>query len=81
MRTAIFTARGAPAHRRVVTTLREWGVRVDEVLFLGGVPKSEFLEVFRPHIFFDDQQRHLASDVAPSVHVPFGALNPVARER
>ena len=59
IRTALVTARGAPAHRRVVNTLRAWGVRVDESFFLGGVDKTGVLEVFRPHIFFDDQTVHL----------------------
>lgn len=81
IRVAIVTARNAPAHKRVVTTLRAWGVRVDEMLFLGGVPKAEFLRIFRPHLFFDDQQDHIdaAADVVPSVHIPFGVANPRAR--
>ncbi len=81
IRVAIVTARNAPAHKRVVTTLRAWGVRVDEMLFLGGVPKAEFLRIFRPHLFFDDQQHHIdaAAGVVPSVHIPFGVANPSAR--
>ncbi len=77
IRTAIITSRGAPAHERVVTTLRSWGIRVDETLFLGGMEKRPVLEVFRPHIFFDDQMTHAgpASGAVPAVHVPFGALN------
>lgn len=77
IRTAIITSRGAPAHERVVTTLRAWGIRVDETLFLGGMEKRPVLEVFRPHIFFDDQMVHAgpASGAVPAVHVPFGALN------
>lgn len=77
IRTAIITSRGAPAHERVVTTLRAWGIRVDETLFLGGMEKLPVLEVFRPHIFFDDQMTHAgpASGAVPAVHVPFGALN------
>lgn len=77
IRTAIITSRGAPAHERVVTTLRTWGIRVDETLFLGGMEKRPVLEVFRPHIFFDDQMIHAgpAAGVVPAVHVPFGALN------
>lgn len=79
LRTAIATARGAPAHQRVVTTLREWGLRVDQAFFLGGVEKTKVLERYRPHIFFDDQLAHArpASRVLPAVHVPFGIANHV----
>ena len=74
---AIVTARNAPSHERVVRTLQAWGVRVNDAFFLGGVEKRRVLEVLRPHIFFDDQLGHLnaASEVAPSVHVPFGVTN------
>jgi 5'-nucleotidase len=77
IRTAIVTSRNAPAHRRLVTTLRSWGIGVDETLLLGGLAKNRALEVFRPHIFFDDQRTHAvpAAAVAPSVHVPFGIQN------
>jgi 5'-nucleotidase len=77
IRTAIVTSRNAPAHRRLVTTLRSWGITVDETLLLGGLDKNRVLEIFRPHIFFDDQRTHAvpASTVAPSVHVPFGINN------
>jgi 5'-nucleotidase len=77
IRTAIVTSRNAPAHRRLVTTLRSWGITVDETLLLGGLGKNGVLEIFRPHIFFDDQRTHAvpASTVAPSVHVPFGIRN------
>lgn len=77
LRTAIVTARNAPAHTRVVTTLREWGIEVDEVLFLGGIDKSRVLQEFQPHIFFDDQLQHIegVAGVTPSVHVPFGVAN------
>lgn len=77
LKTAIATARSAPAHQRVVTTLREWGLRVDQAFFLGGVEKTRVLERYRPHIFFDDQLAHAqpASRILPSVHVPFGMVN------
>jgi 5'-nucleotidase len=77
LRVAIVTARNAPAHTRVVTTLRDWGIQVDEAFFLGGVEKAEILRAYRPHIFFDDQLTHIegAAQVAPSVHVPFGVAN------
>lgn len=77
LRTAIVTARSAPAHRRVVTTLNEWGVSADETFFLGGIEKCRILRVLKPHIFFDDQVRHLrtVAQTIPSVHVPFGVRN------
>jgi 5'-nucleotidase len=77
IRTAIITARNAPAHERLITTPREWGIVVDETFFLGGMDKTRILAVFRPHIFFDDQMVHLdtASGIVPSVHVPFGIAN------
>lgn len=71
VRTALVTARNAPAHKRVIKTLRAWGVHVDESVFLGGVDKAEILEAMRPHIFFDDQLTHLerARLFVPSAHV------------
>jgi 5'-nucleotidase len=67
------TARNAPAHKRVVNTLREWGVRLDETFFLGGIEKAGILAVLKPHIFFDDQDAHLvkAQLKTPSAHVPW----------
>jgi len=77
LRLAIMTARSAPAHERVVTTLRAWGIEIDEVFFLGGIEKARILKEFRPHIFFEDQLGHLegASKLFPCVHVPFGIAN------
>ncbi|MEN9354549.1 MAG: hypothetical protein RL318_1874 [Fibrobacterota bacterium] len=74
LRTAIVTARSAPAFERVVTTLRSWNLRVDHSFFLGGMDKRRILDVWHPHIFFDDQMSHAgpASASTPSVHVPFG---------
>jgi 5'-nucleotidase len=79
IRTALVTARSAPAHKRVVLTLREWGIRIDEALFLGGRSKGEFLKAFGADIFFDDQQIHIDS-ARPHVatgHVPNGVVNAV----
>lgn len=76
LRLAIVTARSAPAHMRVINTLREWGgVYVDEIYFLGGLPKDEILKSFGAHIFFDDQEAHLgpASKVVPSGKVPYAS--------
>ncbi len=77
LRTAIVTARNAPAHKRVVTTLRQWGIEVDESFFLGGIEKRRVLEEFKPHIFFDDQIQHIegAAGATPCVHIPFGVTN------
>ena len=78
MRIAIITARNAPSHERVVTTLKSWGVSADETFFLGGMDKARVLSVFKPHIFFDDQLTHLKSGpggTVPMVHVPFGVAN------
>ncbi len=71
IRTALVTSRGAPAHRRVINTLRSWQVRVDETFFMGGVEKAEILRELRPHIFFDDQMAHLedAAGSVPMAHV------------
>lgn len=73
IRTALVTARSAPAHERVIRTLRAWNVRIDEAFFLGGVPKRDVLEAFGAHIFFDDQAVHTnpASEVVPSARVPY----------
>ena len=77
IRTALVTARSAPSHKRVIKTLRKWGVRIDESLFLGGMNKADFLKSFEADIFFDDQQKNItdASDKVTSAHVPFGIKN------
>jgi 5'-nucleotidase len=77
IRTAIITARSAPADRRVFTSLRAWGVTVDESYFVGDLPKDRIIRQFRPHLFFDDKRANadLGATAAPSVHVPFGVLN------
>ena len=61
IRTALITARGAPAHERVIRTLRDWDIRIDEALFLGGLSKGEFLKAFAADFFFDDQRTHCDS--------------------
>jgi 5'-nucleotidase len=77
LRTVIITARNAPAHKRVVATLRKWGIEVDEVFFLGGIAKNRAVQEVKPHIFFDDQLQHIkgVAGVTPSAHVPFGVAN------
>ena len=73
IRTALVTARNAPAHERVIRTLRAWNVRIDEAFFLGGITKSEVLKAFGANIFFDDQTVHTepASKMVPSARVPY----------
>ncbi|HEX6929173.1 MAG TPA: 5'-nucleotidase, partial [Gammaproteobacteria bacterium] len=77
IRTALVTARSAPAHERVIRTLRAWHIRIDEALFLGGMEKTEFLKAFGADIFFDDQTGHveLAREHVTSGHVPHGIAN------
>ncbi len=73
IRTALVTARNAPAHERVIRTLRAWDVRIDEAFFLGGIQKSEILKAFDANIFFDDQATHVdpASKLVPAARVPY----------
>ncbi|MDE0842090.1 MAG: 5'-nucleotidase [Porticoccaceae bacterium] len=77
IRTALVTARAAPAHERVVRTLREWNIRIDESLFLGGLSKGDFLKSFGADVFFDDQQIHCSSarEYVATGHVPHGVAN------
>ena len=73
IRTALVTARNAPAHERVIRTLRAWDIRIDEAFFLGGIEKSEVLKAFGANIFFDDQTVHTdsASKLVPAARVPY----------
>ena len=77
IRTALVTARSAPAHERVIRTLRAWNIRIDEALFLGGLPKGEFLRAFEADVFFDDQLGHCdsAAQHVATGHVPHGIAN------
>jgi 5'-nucleotidase len=72
LRTALVTARSAPAHERAIRTLMDWQIEVDEAMFLGGLPKGEFLREFEPDFFFDDQTGHIenAAPHVPAGHVP-----------
>ncbi|MGE5330876.1 MAG: 5'-nucleotidase [Nitrospirota bacterium] len=72
IRTALVTARGAPAHERAIQTLMSWNITVDEAMFLGGMPKGEFLREFEPDFFFDDQTGHVTS---AALHVPAGHVS------
>jgi 5'-nucleotidase len=77
LRTALVTARSAPAHERAIRTLMNWRIEVDEAMFLGGLPKGEFLREFEPDFFFDDQTGHIesASRHVPAGHVAAGIVN------
>lgn len=77
VRTALVTARSAPAHERAIRTLMAWQLEVDEAMFLGGLPKGEFLRQFEPDFFFDDQTRHVehAAGHVPAGHVAAGITN------
>jgi len=77
IRTALVTARSAPAHERVIRTLRDWNIRLDESFFLGGLPKSAILEAFAADMFFDDQVGHCekARGHVVTGHVPHGVSN------
>ena len=77
IRTALVTARSAPAHERAIRTLMDWDIEVDEAMFLGGLPKGEFLREFEPDFFFDDQIGHVdsASAHVPAGHVASGVSN------
>jgi 5'-nucleotidase len=78
IRTALVTARSAPAHERAIRTLMDWNIEVDEAMFLGGLPKGEFLREFEPDFFFDDQTGHIesAAQHVPAGHVASGIANP-----
>jgi 5'-nucleotidase len=77
IRTALVTARSAPAHERAIRTLMQWQIEVDEAMFLGGLPKGEFLREFEPDFFFDDQTGHVenAAPHVPAGHVASGVAN------
>lgn len=77
VRTALVTARSAPAHERAIRTLMDWGIAVDEAMFLGGLPKGPFLREFEPDFFFDDQTGHIesAAEHVPAGHVAAGISN------
>jgi 5'-nucleotidase len=79
IRTALVTARSAPAHERAIRTLMDWNIEVDEAMFLGGLDKGEFLREFEPDFFFDDQTGHIESAArhVPSGHVASGVRNAV----
>ncbi len=77
LRTALVTARSAPAHERAIRTLMQWQINVDEAMFLGGLPKGTFLREFEPDFFFDDQTGHIENAAAhvPAGHVASGISN------
>jgi len=78
IRTALVTARSAPAHERAIRTLMDWHIEIDQAMFLGGLAKGEFLREFEPDFFFDDQTGHIENAAAhvPAGHVASGISNP-----
>lgn len=83
VRIAIVTARNAPAHARVVHTLRAWGTPADEAHFVGTHAKAPILGAFGAHIFFDDQEKHIlgasgvvSSGLVPGPHDPTNPIIP-----
>ena len=83
LRISIVTARNAPAHKRVIKTIRNWGIdSINEAFFLGGIEKRKVLEIINPHIFFDDQYLHIdpTKDIMPSVHIPFGRIKRIDKQ-
>lgn len=77
LRVSLVTARDAPAHERAVLSMRQWGLRVNDAFFLGGIDKAAVMSALDPHIFFDDQVSHVngTAPATPSVHIPFGVVN------
>jgi 5'-nucleotidase len=77
VRVSIVTARNAPAHERLINTMKHLGIEVDELFLTGGIEKKNILDVMKPQILFDDQIGHLkpASNNTPCVHIPFGIRN------
>jgi 5'-nucleotidase len=76
LKTAIVTARNAPSHERMIYTLKNMGVEVNQAFFLGGIEKSRVLNIMKPHMFFDDQMGHFEHiEKVPAVHIPFGIIN------
>jgi 5'-nucleotidase len=82
IRLAIVTARCAPAHLRIINTLKEWGAEIDEIHFLGGISKDKVLHAFGAHIFFDDQDHHLdtASKLVPAAKVLYNSKSPLNKK-
>ena len=82
IRTALVTARSAPAHERAIRTLMNWNVTIDEAMFLGGMNKGMFLREFEPDFFFDDQTGHCEAGamVAPTGQVLSGVKNGITNE-
>lgn len=77
LRTALVTARSAPSHKRVVNTLRAWGIKIDESFFLGGIAKGEVLSAFKADVFFDDTPYNCeqSGKFVTTGHVPYGIAN------
>ena len=72
VRITVITARAAPAHERVIRTLRRWDTLFDEVHFVGHRAKAPFLAAAGVHIYFDDRtaQIEAASRLVLAGRVP-----------
>ncbi len=77
IKTALVTARAAPAHERVIRTLRSWNIRIDQALFWGRMAKGAFLDAFGADVLFYDQKGHCdnAREHVLAAHVPHGVVN------
>jgi 5'-nucleotidase len=78
IRTALVTARSAPAHERAIRTLMQWNIEVDEAMFLGGLPRVMFRKSSNPTfslttkpVTLNRQRQHV-----PAGHVASGISNP-----
>ncbi|XP_026767265.1 cytosolic 5'-nucleotidase 1A-like [Pangasianodon hypophthalmus] len=76
IRTFLVTSREALiAGRRALNTLRGWDLNINEMIFLEGSPKGSILQAIKPHVFFDDQMKHVLNAKEAGVvaaHVPYG---------
>ena len=57
----LITARGAPAHKRVINSLRHHKLTIDETIFADGQDKAPMLEGFSADIFFDDSLENVSN--------------------
>ncbi|EGQ9284365.1 5'-nucleotidase [Vibrio parahaemolyticus] len=76
LKLALVTARSSGAYKRVLTSLKAYGVEFDITAFMAGEKKHKVLNEMKPDVFFDDQLGHLQGvDSTTMVHVPFGVAN------
>uniref|UniRef100_A0A672I7R8 Uncharacterized protein n=1 Tax=Salarias fasciatus TaxID=181472 RepID=A0A672I7R8_SALFA len=76
IRTYLVTARRAGCDGyRALNSLHSWDLEVDEAFFLGLSPKGPILDNIRPHLFFDDQPRHIQAALEMLQSEPEMAVN------